>query len=85
MQLRGKGRTMKENPIVRAKRTNLKVTKGQRNKLCSKAPTNCQKHIRKGREGNNEIVISLEEPSPTMMVSHKNRNGLHSTKLPTCI
>ncbi len=44
------------------------VTKGQRNKLCSKAPTSCKKHIEEGKEGKFDNVVTLEESSPATTV-----------------
>jgi hypothetical protein len=50
-QRRGKGRTkiMDPNPNHKTLKPNLGVTKGQRNKICSKAPTNHKKHIKEGK------------------------------------
>jgi hypothetical protein len=44
------------------------VTKGQWNKSCSKAPTNCKKHIKKKKGQKLEKAISVEKSSPTMTV-----------------
>jgi hypothetical protein len=45
--------------------------RGKWNKLCSRASTNCKKHIRKGKGRELENVVSLEEPSPTTMMRLK--------------
>jgi hypothetical protein len=71
-QQRGKGRTKKRRPKSELEVQKKKwVTKGQRNKVCSKSPTNCKKHIKKERETKLERIVSLEEPSPTMTTCFK--------------
>jgi hypothetical protein len=47
------------------------VTKGQRNKLCSKAPTSYKKHIEKGKEEKFDSVVTLEKSSPATVVHFK--------------
>jgi len=74
-QQRGEGRAKKENPKSKPKAQKPKVgRKGQRNKLCSKAPpTNHKKHIKEGNE-KFERVGSIEEPSLATGNAPQNRN-----------
>ncbi len=70
-QHRGKRKT-KRGPKSKSEVQKFKgVTKGQRNKLCSKAPTRCKKHIEERKEGKFDNVITLEKPSPATMVQFK--------------
>jgi hypothetical protein len=71
-QQRGEEEQKEKDISLSEKHKNPKwVTKRQRNKLCSKAPTNCKKHIKKERETKLERIVSLEEPSPTMTTCFK--------------
>jgi hypothetical protein len=46
----GRKEEQRKDPNQSQKHKNPKwVTNGQRNKLCSKTPTNCNKHIKEGK------------------------------------
>lgn len=69
------------DPSLSRKHKNPKgVTKGQRNKLCFRAPLVIRSILEKEREGELESAISLEKPSLAMMTL-KNRSRLHSLQV----
>lgn len=60
----GKRRNKERRLKSKLKRQNPKwVTKGQKNKWCSEAPTSCMKHIRKKKGWETWKTLSLEEAS----------------------
>jgi hypothetical protein len=74
------GQRERTQVLAKGTQTQRRVTRGQRNKLCSRAPPITRNISKKDWEGKPENVVSLEEPSHMITTHLKIERQLEFTK-----